>query len=117
MPRESQSLFGLEVFPRPGLSVAVRNAFKQYTGLSRREDALNRGPGFGGKRRIDKINRRRCEAAHTPSEIGELFRGAASRSCWERPCYGGRNAENQTLESELVEGRARPALTRGAPPA
>jgi hypothetical protein len=50
MRRESQSLFGLEPFPRPGLSVAVRNAFKQYTGLSRREDALESRAGFVGIR-------------------------------------------------------------------
>jgi hypothetical protein len=42
-----------------------------------------------------QINRRRCEAAHTSSEMGKLFVAPLPPRAEERLCYGGRHAEHQ----------------------
>jgi len=50
--------------------------------------------------------------------IGELYGGVALAFRWRRPRCGGRQDEKQTkpIEQERTEGRARPAVARGAPP-
>src|SRR5215831_17483551 len=57
-----------------------------------------------------QINPAMCEVPHTHSGIGELLVVApllavALERCW----YAGRHAENQSVEPERAEGRARPA--------
>ena len=79
------------------------------------------GGDVGGRGRDDlharKINRRQCEAAHTSSRDRRAISGSASSFRWGRPRRGGRHDENQPVEQERAEGRSRPALARGAPPA
>jgi hypothetical protein len=57
-----------------------------------------------------------CEVAHTTSGIAELLLGRSRLVLGSERGYGARHAENQSMEPELAEGRARPALARGAPP-
>jgi len=65
---------------------------------------------------LGKINRRQCEAAHTSSRDRRAISGSASSFRWGQPRRGGHD-ENQPVEQERAEGRSRPALARGAPPA
>ena len=57
-----------------------------------------------------------CAVAHTFFGIGKVFVSRRSQLYWERMGYGERYAKDQPMEPECVEGRTRPALTRGAPP-
>jgi hypothetical protein len=66
-----------------------------------------------------QINRRRCVKwlTHVPGLASIAISGSAPGCAWGPACYGGRHAEDQSMEPQHAEGRARPALARGAPSA
>jgi Zinc-binding dehydrogenase len=66
-----------------------------------------------------QINRRRCvkRLTHVPGLASLAISGSAPGCAWGPACYGGRHAEDQSMEPQHAEGRARPALARGAPSA